>query len=37
MSGRIDQFWAAFESQYLWNASSKWAEFLDLHKQHKTQ
>lgn len=25
-----------FEPQYLWNASTKWADILDFHKSHNT-
>ena len=31
-SYKIHQFWAIFETQNLRIASSRWADFLDLHK-----
>ena len=31
-SYKINQFWAPFELQYLWNTSFKEADVLDLHK-----
>ena len=31
-SYRIYLFWVIFEPHYLWNASCRWADFLNLHK-----